>query len=106
MISFVRGDNHSTSFKLSGYKGEIQKAWLTVKDEREVILIKKNTDNGIEKKDEGFYVVNFEPKDTDNLDLNFKMFYDFQIMIVGEKYTPQIGSFKLTKDITTPDCEV
>lgn len=105
-IAFIRGDNHRAVFEISDYEGEIKKAWLTVKNENGEVLIKKNTKNGGIIKEGNAYIVLFDPNDTDGFNTKIEMEYDFQVLIDGEKYTVQIGKFKLTKDITTPDCEV
>lgn len=104
-IKFFRGDDHQEKFRFKNFTGTIEKMYFTVKCENRIVRIKKRLNEGIELID-GWYCITFEPKDTENLECDKRMYYDIQIFVEGKKYTVIKGLFVLVEDITTPECEV
>ena len=104
-IRFYRGDDHQEKFRFKTFTGTIEDMFFTVKCKNKYPRIKKRLGEGIELKDDWYYLT-FLPSDTDKLDCNLEMKYDIEIITEGKKYTVQKGSFILEEDVTTPDCEV
>lgn len=104
-IQFFRGDNKQVKFRFKNFTGKVDEVFFTVKCENKIPRIKKKLNNGIELAD-GWFCINFEPTDTDELECNQRMKYDIEIIFEGKKYTVQTGRFILKEDVTTPDCEV
>lgn len=103
-IKFIRGDNHQIRFRFTNYDSGIEKMFLTVKCKNKYPRIKKKLNESIFYND-GWYYVEFLPKDTENLECG-EMEYDIEIVTGGKKYTVLKDRFVLEEDITTPDCEV
>lgn len=92
LIEFARGDYKSLSINVNGYAGKIENIYFTLKEKASSseVLLQKKIGNGIEYSEEiKKYVLKFEPKDTDNLEMNKTYGFDFEIY--AEK-----GNFKRT----------
>lgn len=104
-IKFFRGDYHQTKFKFKTYKGPIDKMYFTVKCEERVVRIAKKLDDGITK-DGDYYVITFEPEDTNNLPGGITMVYDIEIFVNDKPFTICKDKFTIDEDVTRPSEEV
>ncbi len=104
-INFVRGDYHQIRFKFKSYSGSIDAMYLTVKCEQKIPRIRKKLGDGIELVD-GWYVVTFEPKDTNEISCSLNLMYDIEIFVGDKPFTIMKDQFLLEEDITTPKEEV
>lgn len=105
-ITAVRGDTIALGVELYDEDGEL----ITDDLDAAYFSCKKNqTDNnyefqktlgsGITKVETGKYRVRVAPEDTDNLDVG-TYYYDLEIHINDDVYTPLKGKLKLEQDIT------
>lgn len=103
-ISTIRGNTYSFNFIVDE---EIDNAYFTAKrttnkDDTDY-LFQKTLNNGISLVDtteEGYvYAVRVAPEDTNDIEKG-KYYYDLQIDINGDVFTPLIGKFKITDDVT------
>ena len=104
-IKFFRGDYHETKFKFKTYTGPVDKIYFTVRDEERIVRMTKQSDNGIKKEGE-YYVIVFEPEDTNNLPFGLVMVYDIEIMVNGKPFTIAKDKFTIDEDVTRPTEEV
>ena len=103
-IVIIRGNTFSFNFIIDE---QIQNAYFTAKrttnkDDTDYIF-QKTLDNGIslvDNTEEGYvYAVRVAPEDTNNIDKG-TYYYDLQIDINGDVFTPLIGKYKITDDVT------
>lgn len=103
-IELIRGDTLSFNFILNE---TLNNAYFTCKrttkkDDTDY-LFQKSLGNGIslvEESEEGkVYAVRIAPEDTHDIDKG-KYFYDLQIEINQDVFTPLIGKFKIMDDVT------
>lgn len=101
IISFFRGNDHEVKFKFKTFTGAIEKMWLTVKCQQKIKRLQKTLGNGIELVN-GYYVVTFVPKDTDELPCDLELVYDIEIQTGGKIFTAAKNTFEVKEDVTTP----
>ena len=110
LIEFHRGDYKSISITISGYAGHIEELYFTVKENAnsKKVLLEKKIGDGIEySEDIKKYVLKFEPKDTDNLEMNKLYGFDFEIIAENKKLKKTFtGQFHLTNEYTHVEDEV
>ena len=105
VIKFYRGDDHSVKFRFLNFNGTIDEIYFTIKNQKKETILHKRLKDGIDIVDD-YYVINFVPNDTDNIDIYLEMEYDIQIVVDNKKYTIAKNKFILDEDITTPENEV
>ena len=113
-FEFTRGDTKVFKFKLQDSKGQnlklesTDKLYMTVKKSANSteIAFQKTLGNGIELKDDGYYYIRIDSKDT--ADLNYGTYgYDLEIKTAsGIVKTILIGSITLTEEYTFKGDEV
>lgn len=105
VIEFFRGDNYELKFKFKNFSGKVDMIYFTVKCQNGIKRIQKKLNDGIKFADD-YYIVSFEPKDTDKLPCSLNMAYDIEVIIAEKKYTVAKNKFILDEDITRPSDEV
>ena len=103
-LTSIRGNTIAFNFITTE---AIQGAWFSAKrttDMKDVdYLFQRELDNGIsliEQTEEGYlYGVRVPPEDTNDIDKG-TYYYDLQIKINNDIYTPLIGKLKITDDVT------
>lgn len=103
-LSVIRGNTFAFNFIVDE---EVEEAYFSGKidlnKDNTDYLFQKTLENGIELVEhtkEGYmYIVKVAPEDTNNLDEG-TYFYDLQIKINGDIYTPLIGEYRIKDDVT------
>lgn len=103
-FSIIRGSTLSFNFVSDE---PITKAYFSAKkttDKNDTdYVFQKTMDNGIsfvEQTEEGYvYVVRVAPEDTNDLDKG-SYYYDLQLDIIDDSFTPLIGKLKIENDVT------
>lgn len=113
-FEFSRGDTKIFKFKLQDMNGknivlsDTDKLYLTAKTSAssKKVSFQKTLDNGISLKDDGYYYVTIDSKDTANL--NYGTYgYDIELKTAsGIVKTLVIGSITLTEEYTFEGDEV
>lgn len=97
-ISIIRGDTYSFNFIIEEL---LDNAYFSCK--KTTYLFQKSLGDGIslvEETEEGkVYVVRVAPEDTHDI-AKGNYYYDLQLEKNGDVFTPLIGRFKITDDIT------
>lgn len=106
-IEYVRGDSHQV--KIDGCP-IVDKMYLTCREKNGVKKFQKKyyfsgTNDGIERQEDGTYLVTFLPEDTNKLKVGN---YDFDVEIIVDsiKLTLIRGSIKITDEYTFVEDEV
>lgn len=106
-LKMVRGDTFSFTIEISNLTSDLTGAYFSCKknkDDTEYIFQKDLTD-GIEKSSETTtsksYKITVAPADTDGVDEG-NYFYDLQIEVDDEVFTPLLGVLNIVADITVP----
>ena len=103
-IIITRGDSKGFNFRVRNRQGQattLDGATFSVKENLDdsVYVMQKTIDNGITQLESGDYYVKIEPTDTEGL-VPRKYYYDLQIEIGDDIYTPLKGRFDVTWDVT------
>lgn len=103
-IIITRGDSKGFNFRVKNMQGqttELDGAYFSVKESLDDTnyIFQKTLDNGITLLNSGDYYVKIEPEDTEDLELR-KYYYDLQIVIGDDVYTPRKGRFDVKWDVT------
>lgn len=112
-LEFARGDNVEFLIELQNSNGEQiilqedDKLYMTVKKNSrdEEAVFQKKLGNGIEKTEEGKYLITILPEDTNNLDYG-EYGYDIQLITGTKKKTLGIYTINLTEEYTHVGNEV
>lgn len=104
-LFMVRGDTFRFSVEIEGLTVNLTNAYFSCKknkDDTEYIF-QKSLENGIAKTKETdtskTYEVVVAPEDTEEVE-DGKYFYDLQIEVDGEIYTPLLAILTIEKDVT------
>ena len=103
-LTVIRGDTFSFNFIVGK---EIQGAYFSAKETLDKddtdYIFQKTLEDGIEfieHNKEGYvYMVKVAPEDTNEIDEG-TYFYDLQIELDGDTYTPLIGEYTIRNDVT------
>ena len=103
-ISIIRGDTYSFNFIINE---TLDNAYFTCKKTMDIndtdYIFQKTLGNGISlvdtTEDGNVYVVRVAPDDTNEVNKG-NYYYDLQLDINGDTFTPLIGKFKITDDVT------
>lgn len=105
-ITAVRGDTIALGVELYDDDGELitddlDEAYFSCKKDGAdtAYVFQKSLNNGITKASTGVYKIRVAPEDTNTLDVG-TYYYDFEIHIDDDVYTPIKGKLKLEQDIT------
>ncbi|MBQ8549716.1 MAG: hypothetical protein IJ426_00055 [Clostridia bacterium] len=103
-IIVTRGDSKGFNFRVRDRQGQattLDGATFSVKENLDdsVYVFQKTLSLGISQLDNGDYYVKIEPADTEGLELQ-KYYYDLQIEIGDDVYTPLKGRFDVRWDVT------
>ena len=104
-ISFFRGNYHQIKFKFKTFEGTPEMIYLTVRCEKRYKQLHKRLGDGIELVD-GWYVITFDPEDTNNIDCTLEMTYDIEIVVDDKPFTIKKDKFILLEENTRPEDEV
>ena len=100
-LEMTRGDTKAFAVEIEGLDQDLDTAYLSCKHvaEDNEYVFQKSLGDGISKVETGKYRVRIAPADTENLDLG-TYYYDLQIGVNGDIFTPMKGKLQLTYDIT------
>ena len=103
-IEITRGDSYGFNFEIADENDqevELDAAYFSCKEnpDDESYIFQKTIDHGITKLNDGGYYVKIEPADTKDLN-QFKYYYDLQIEIDDDVYTPLKGKLDIKWDVT------
>lgn len=105
-ITAVRGDTIALGVELYDDDGnlitdDLDEAYFSCKQNQTDTnyVFQKTLEDGITKTSAGKYTIRIAPEDTDNLAVG-TFFYDLEIHIDDDVYTPLKGKLKLEQDIT------
>lgn len=108
-MTAVRGDTIAFGTEIGDENGELitddlTAAYFSCKENATdtEYVFQKTLGNGIVKSSTGKYTVRVAPEDTKDLEPGV-YYYDFQIEIDGDVYTPLKGKLTLEQDITVED---
>ena len=112
-LEFTRGDNVEFTIELVNNDGnqilleDDDKLYMTVKknSREEEAIFQKKIGNGIEKTEDGKYLITILPEDTNGLDYG-EYGYDIQLIASGKKKTLGIYTINLTEEYTHVGNEV
>ena len=103
-ISIIRGDTFAFNFIINDVLGGAYLSAKTTTDKTDTkYVFQKTLNDGIEligqEAGQYTYAVRIAPEDTNNLDTG-KYYYDLQLEINDDVYTPLMGKINITYDIT------
>lgn len=103
-IIITRGDSKGFNFRVRNRQGQattLDGATFSVKENLDdsVYVFQKTLSLGISHLNNGDYYVKIEPEDTEGLTFR-KYYYDLQIEIGDDIYTPLKGRFDVRWDVT------
>ena len=103
-IEYTKGDSHQIQVT---DVGEIDRMYMTVKISNLVKIQKTyyaderaGTSQGIERQEDGSYIITLDPGDTNNLKIDTDYKYDIEIIVGKVKATIIKGKIRLTEEIT------
>lgn len=106
-LFMVRGDTLKFSVEIEGLTDDLTGAYFSCKKNKDDTnyIFQKSLSDGIEKASETetskTYQVTVAPEDTQNVDEG-NYFYDLQIEVDGDVFTPLLAILKIEKDVTRP----
>ena len=104
-LFMVRGDTFRFSVEIEGLEEDLTSAYFSCKKNKDdtIYVFQKSLGNGISKTAETetskTYEVVVAPEDTEEVE-DGKYFYDLQIEVDGEVYTPLLAILTIEKDVT------
>jgi len=104
-LFMVRGDTFRFSVEIEGLEEDLTSAYFSCKKNKDdtTYVFQKSLGNGISKTAETetskTYEVVVAPEDTEEAE-DGKYFYDLQIEVDGEVYTPLLAILTIEKDVT------
>ena len=104
-LFMVRGDTFRFSVEIEGLTDDLTDAYFSCKKNKDdtIYTFQKSLGNGITKTEETetskTYEVVVAPEDTENVDEG-NYFYDLQIEVDGDVFTPLLAILKIEKDVT------
>lgn len=105
-LRMVRGDTFSFTIEIDGLTSDLTSAYFSCKNNKDnsTYTFQKSLGDGIQKVFETdnskSYQVTIEPEDTNEIDAG-NYYYDLQLEIDGDVFTPLIGVLNIIMDITT-----
>ena len=106
-LFMVRGDTLRFSVEIEGLTDDLTDAYFSCKKNKDdtAYIFQKSLGNGITKKseteDSKTYEVVVAPEDTEGVDEG-NYFYDLEIQVDDDVFTPLLAILKIEKDITVP----
>ena len=104
-LFMVRGDTFRFNLEIEGLEEDLTNAYFSCKKNKDdtAYIFQKSLGDGITKLQDTdtskIYEVVVAPEDTETVDEG-NYFYDLQIEVNGEVYTPLLAILKIEKDIT------
>ena len=100
-IELTRKNSFGFNFSIKNLTEDLTSCFLSCKEtpEDETYIFQKSLGNGIKKLDSGGYYVKIEPNDTKDMDFT-KYYYDLQITIGQDVYTPLKGRMYIRWNVT------
>lgn len=103
-IKMTRGDSRGFNFIVKDKSGTVQEldaAYFSVKEnpDDENYVFQKTLTDGITQLSDGGYYVKIEPDDTKDL-AKQKYYYDLELNIGDDVYTPRKGYLEIKWDVT------
>lgn len=103
-IVITRGNSYGFNFEITDeddQEVELDAAYFSCKEnpDDESYVFQESIGHGITKLNDGGYYVKIKPDDTKDLNL-FKFYYDLEIRIDDDVYTPLKGRLNITWDVT------
>lgn len=101
-ITMIKGDTLSFGIEIDGLDGQdLESAFFTCRrvPTSGINVFQKALEDGIEKIDDGKYVVRVAPEDTENVTAG-QYYYDCQIGLNGDVYTILLGLLNILQDVT------
>ena len=104
-LYMVKGDTFRFTIEIEGLTDDLTDAYFSCKKNKEdtTYIFQKSLGDGITKTSETdtskFYEIVVDPDDTDDVEEG-NYFYDLQLEVDDEKFTPLLGVLKIDWDIT------
>jgi hypothetical protein len=100
-IELTRGTSFGFNFEIENLEEELTACYFSCKvvPEDESYVFQKSLGDGIKKLDDGGYYIKIDPEDTKDIDL-IKYYYDLQIVIGEDVYTPLKGRLDIRWNVT------
>lgn len=104
-LFMVRGDTFRFKLEIEGLETDLSGAYFSCKKNKDDIayIFQKSLGDGITKLEDTdtskIYEVVVAPEDTENVDEG-NYFYDLQIEVNGDIFTPLLAILKIEKDVT------
>ena len=104
-LEMIRGDTFSFDLEIEDLSSDLTSAYFSCKKNKddEEYLFQKSLENGIEKIDSTdtsrTYKFTLSPNDTNDFEKG-NYFYDIQIVVNDDVFTPFIGILRIIDDVT------
>ena len=99
-FSMVRGDTVAFGLELEDLDQDLDTAFFTVRQSYDgPIVFQRSIGNGIEKAETGVYRIRIAPENTAGIEAG-KYYYDLQIGVNSDIFTPMIGVMTVEHDVT------
>ena len=106
-LFMVRGDTFRFNLEIEGLEEDLTNAYFSCKKNKDdtTYIFQKSLGDGITKTEETetskTYEIVVAPEDTNNVE-DGNYFYDLQIQVDDDIFTPLLAILKIEKDITVP----
>lgn len=104
-LELIKGDTLVFDFEIEGLKQDLESCFFSCKKDKtsSEYAFQKSLKNGITKIDTTdnsiLYQIKISPEDTKNMKSGY-YYYDMQIKVQGDIFTPLLGQLKIIEDIT------
>ena len=104
-LELIKGDTLVFDFEIEGLKQDLESCFFSCKKDKtnSEYAFQKSLSNGITKIDttenSRIYQVKILPEDTRNMKAGY-YYYDIQIKVGGDVFTPLLNQLKIIEDIT------
>lgn len=104
-LELIKGDTFVFDFEIEGLKQDLESCFFSCKKDKtnSGYAFQKSLNNGITKIDttenSSIYQVKISPEDTKNMKAGY-YYYDIQIKVEGDVFTPLLNQLKIIEDIT------
>ena len=104
-LELIKGDTFVFDFEIEGLQQDLESCFFSCKKDKTVqeYNFQKSLNNGITKIDITdnlrTYQIKISPEDTKNMKAGY-YYYDLQIKVGGDIFTPLLGQLKIIEDIT------
>lgn len=101
-LKITRGDSFGFNFEIKNLEDTLDSAYFSCKENPDdnSYIFQKSLGSGITLLSDGSYYVKIEPSDTEALVVTKNYYYDLQIQIGNDIYTPLKGKLEIKWDIT------